>query len=307
MSDTFLEAIRRPQVTDWRLPVEDRLRWIEAELATHPEPPAGVPEALEEARLAVEQKTKPLVSWWTGWHVERAWRTLHFAQAKVIAADPRLATRLPALKVWIAGELDRDDPRVLALPQPDALDDADRVLVYDAVLGAFGEVDERHTAIRLLRNKLVVFGIALVLLLNLLVGILGSVHPELIPLCRGQVCPAGTGASGGDVWLVQLFGTLGAVIAVVVFLLRQRPSLVPYTLIGYQAAVKLVTGAALACTGVLALSSGLFDSVIKVETRQLLLFWALVFGYAQQIGTRLLDRYADRVLGSAKPLKDAAP
>ena len=33
--------------------------------------------------------------------------------------------------------------------------------------------------------------------------------------------------------------------------------------------------------------------------------WAVIFGYAQQIGTRLLDKYTDEVLDQARPLPDA--
>jgi hypothetical protein len=34
------------------------------------------------------------------------------------------------------------------------------------------------------------------------------------------------------------------------------------------------------------------------------LLWGVLFGYAQQVGTRLLDNYADRLMDEVRPLPD---
>jgi hypothetical protein len=111
-------------------------------------------------------------------------------------------------------------------------------------------------------------------------------------------------ASGWDVWMVQLFGALGATISVVLLLIRRRPDLSPYVLVGYQALVKILLGSALAVVGVLALGAGLVSGIVYVGSQAALLLWCVLFGYAQQVGTRLLDNYADRLMDEVRPLPE---
>ena len=51
-------------------------------------------------------------------------------------------------------------------------------------------------------------------------------------------------------------------IANIVLLIRRRPSLTPYVMIGYQAVIKVVLGASLAVIGVLVLGAGLGEGLI---------------------------------------------
>ena len=51
--------------------------------------------------------------------------------------------------------------------------------------------------------------------------------------------------------------------------------------------------------GVLIAGSGVPQGL--VANRPALLVLALIFGYAQQVGTRLLDNYANDVVGKAQP------
>ena len=109
-------------------------------------------------------------------------------------------------------------------------------------------------------------------------------------------------------WRFELFAfdlSFGAVLAAVVLLLRRRPSLSPYVMIGYQALIKIMLGAALAVVGILALGAGVTSGLIGIPSAAALLLWAVIFGYAQQIGTRLLDKYTDEVLDQARPLPEA--
>jgi ABC-type Fe3+-siderophore transport system permease subunit len=119
------------------------------------------------------------------------------------------------------------------------------------------------------------------------------------------LCPTGSSTpSGWDVWMVQLFGALGATISVVLLLIRRRPDLSPYVLVGYQALVKILLGAALSVVGLLALGAGLVSGIVYVGSQAALLLWAVLFGYSQQVGTRLLDNYADRLMDEVRPLPD---
>jgi hypothetical protein len=253
--------------------------------------------------------------WWSGWRIERAWRALHEAEVYLIAADPGLSARLPALAERINPCLPDTDLRRIALSRlrpEDPPTAADRMVVTDAVRAAFDASDEAHASARALRNKLFVAALAL-LLVNVLLGIVSTVRPLVLPMCVATnesasaatlICAAGGAHPGvGEVWLVAMMGAVGASIAAVVLLVRRRPSLSPYVLAGYQALIKVLLGALLAVVGVLALGAGLAEGLVWLRGQDAILFWAVLLGYSQQVGTRLLDNYADRLLNRVRPLE----
>ncbi|HJP78621.1 MAG TPA: hypothetical protein VJ914_30380 [Pseudonocardiaceae bacterium] len=315
-------------VTDWRLIVESRARRARTDLALLDTDPRCAPDtevaraaaleslAIVDAVLRARAKWWQAPSvWWSGWRIERAWRALHEAEVYLIAADPALSARLPALGERISPCLPDTDLRRIALSRlrpEDPPSAADRIVVTDAVRAAFDASDEAHASARALRNKLFVAALTL-LLLNVLLGIVSSVWPTLLPMCvAGNENPAGNqlicaGGSahpaGGEVWLVAMMGAVGASIAAVVLLVRRRPSLSPYVLAGYQALIKVLLGALLAVVGVLALGAGLVQGLISLHSQDAVLFWAVLLGYSQQVGTRLLDNYADRLLNRVRPLE----
>jgi hypothetical protein len=86
---------------------------------------------------------------------------------------------------------------------------------------------------------------------------------------------------------------------VVMLLLNTAPSVVVYTLTPYQVGIKIMLGAVLAVIGVLIAGTGLLQGI--VTDRPDLIVLALILGYAQQVGTRFLDSYANAVLGKAQP------
>ena len=319
-------AERKPRVTDWRLIVQSRLDRVRADLAALGPPDPVDPEGDVWRRIAEEQAAvvdemltredrwfEKFASWWSGWHIERAWRALHEAEVATISAERGFLGRLPGLQARAAA-LDEDDPRRRALEQlrPGEFTPAvERAIVVDALRGAYDNSDFAHAGSRALRNKLIAASLVL-FVINTVLGVVGIVKPGIIPLCVNPketalptVCPGGlTKASAVDVWLVQVLGSFGAVLAAVVLLLRRRPSLSPYVMIGYQALIKIMLGAALAVVGILALGAGVTSGLIGIPSAAALLLWAVIFGYAQQIGTRLLDKYTDEVLDKARPLPD---
>jgi hypothetical protein len=310
----------RAAVSDWELIVEARARRARGDLAAladqfefrHECDTAKAALAVVDAilRQAAPLWLRPK-AWWLGSRVERAWRSLHEAEICVFAADPELDARLPALRERVAGSLPEHDQRLKALNalKPGTrLTSAERAIVIDAVRAAFDASDDEHTSARAFRNKLVVTALVLAGL-NTLIGVVGLVRPGFLPMCVERadtpgrfICVAG-GATGGrdDVWLTQMMGAAGAVVAAVMLLVR-RPSLSPYILVGYQALIKVLLGALLAVIGVLALRSGIGDGLIGLRAQAALLIAAVVFGYAQQLGTRLLDNYADKLLDEVRPL-----
>jgi hypothetical protein len=296
---------------DWKVVVEARLHRAE-----HAARDAAAPDAALEVVRDVLYGPNPLLgrlpAWWSGWRVERAWRALHEAEALLTADDPALAARLPNLRGQAALALSATDSRRIALDRltpaepPSA---GDRAVVLDAVRATLDVSDEAHAAARALRNKLFV-GAAVLFGLNTLLGIVGFVRPGFLPMCVERVdapghlacVSGGTAPSPADVWLTQVMGATGAMVSTVVLLIRRRPSLTPYVMIGYQAVIKVVLGASLAVIGVLALGAGLGVGLIGPRGQAAVLVAAIVFGYTQQLGTRLLDNYADKLLDEVRPL-----
>jgi hypothetical protein len=309
-------------VNDWELIVESRVRRVRSDLAALADRPEvrveyhGAHEALAVVDAVLHQHTpvwRALPAWWSGWRVERAWRALHEAEVFVTAADAALAARLPALRERVALCLPATDQRRQTLEQLTPADPpsvADRAVVTDAVRAAFDASDEAHAGARALRNKLFVAALVLVVL-NTLLGVIGFVRPEFLPMCVDRVDEApghlvcasgGSVPAAGEVWLVQVMGAVGAIITSVVLLVRRRPSLSPYVLAGYQALIKVLLGAVLAVVGVLALGAGLGEGLIGLRGQPAVLIAAVALGYAQQLGTRLVDNYADRLLNVVRPL-----
>ncbi|GLW92635.1 hypothetical protein [Actinokineospora globicatena] len=290
----------------WRMSVVERLQRLQAEIDQRGAPvPTAAHTAMRIAARAVELKSSP-ARWYSGVNIERAWRAVHLADEVLVASSPDLPSRLPAIRATVTRKLTERDPRARALAPAsfDVLGDAARRdVVLVALRGTHQASHDAATAVRSLRNRIILFGL-LLLVINVAVGWLTALHDHMLPLCLGTgaatICPTGAPTpTGGDVWWLQLMGMLGASIAVVVLLLRTKPSVVPYTLTPYQAVVKVLLGAILAVVGVLVLRTGLLPDVIGNQAALLVL--ALVLGYSQQLGTRLLDSFADQVVQRAQP------
>jgi len=313
---------RKPRVTDWRLIVQSRLERVRADLSALGAPDPLDPEGQEWRRTAEREAAivedmlgreepwwRAPASWWSGWHIERAWRALHEAEIATVAAERGFLGRMPGLRARVAANLPEDDPRRKGLEEmrPGEFTPAiERAIVVDALRAAFDNSDFAHAGSRALRNKLIAASIVL-FVINTVLGVLGLIKPGMLPMCVSSerlptICPGGKAASAGDVWLVQVLGAFGAVLAAVVLLLRRRPSLSPYVMIGYQAMIKILLGSALAVVGILGLGAGVTTGLIGIASQAALLLWAVILGYSQQLATRLLDRYADKVQDQARPL-----
>jgi hypothetical protein len=177
---------------------------------------------------------------------------------------------------------------------------------------------------------------AVMALLAIGVALLGYRSPSTVPVCfqperSGQtvvVCPTAqsilldTGqASGpaqpdvddvvkrtagrGDLFIVELIGLIAAAAAI----RGIRGSSEPYALPVALAALKLPTGAITAVLGLLLMRGQFVPGLSALDTSAQILAWALVFGYAQQLFTRLVDQQAHTVLDRVRSAdkRDANP
>jgi hypothetical protein len=183
-------------------------------------------------------------------------------------------------------------------------------IVRSANAEARGEV----TRVRSFRNLL----IAATLILTVAaigVGVLGALAPDRLALCfnpgRTVACPTGQAqvkegtlvepifdqtASPWDVFVVELVGLLAAAVAAAVAVSGIRGTSTPYSLPVAQAAVKLPLGALTAVLGLELMRGEFVPGLTALDTPAQILAWAVVFGYAQQLFTRLVDRRAQSVL-----------
>jgi hypothetical protein len=173
-------------------------------------------------------------------------------------------------------------------------------MVMDAACRA---EDLRQSEVRHFRNVLL-GTFAGLLILVVVLAIVGIIHPKYFPLCvpnsqkSSVICPAGGSTpSMADLPLIMGLGVVGAALAVAVFLTGLKPAGVRYSLSVGQGLVKLAFGAITAMLGIIILSTQ--SSVGVLGSQAGLLTTAVVFGYSQQLFTRLIDQQANDLVTAA--------
>jgi hypothetical protein len=112
---------------------------------------------------------------------------------------------------------------------------------------------------------------------------------------------AGAATRRGDLLTVEAWGAVGGLIGAVVSLRTLRASPDPLGLQAAQLALKPVAGAAIAVFGVVLLQSAILPPLSAVDVGQLAAY-AIIFGFAQEAFTGMVDRQAARLLAEAKPV-----
>ena len=172
------------------------------------------------------------------------------------------------------------------------------------------------------------------LLLAIGVAITGLLRPTLIPMCFAPeeagkatvVCPTAQSEpfvpTGGqpqrgvptrdidavveetakplDLMVIELVGLTAAAIATATAIRRIKGSSERYGLPVALASLKLPTGAITAFLGLLLMRGQFVPGLSALDTSAQILAWALVFGYAQQLFTRLVDQQGQTVLDNVR-------
>ncbi len=235
----------------------------------------------------------------------------------------KLGVKDPDVRTGTAEEMDPEDKKRLII--------LERAKIASAVRGAGSAALREQLQVRSFRNVVAATIVAMTLL-AIGIGILGFVAPEAVPLCfqpesDGQtvlVCPTAQSvvgpvpdgprdmdpvvkstAQGADLLVVELIGLTAAAVAATAALHGIRGSSERYGLPVALAVLKLPTGAVTAVLGLLLMRGQFVPGLSALDTSGQILAWALVFGYAQQLFTRLVDQQAhtvlDRVRGANKP------
>jgi hypothetical protein len=211
-----------------------------------------------------------------------------------------------------------------------AIVEQERLAIVTAGRAAASAALREQLRVRSFRFVLVVTSLLLAVLAATL-AVVGAISPTSIPLCFAPeqggeavvVCPtqqsppfpttqgAGTQARDVDdavddaarpidVVLVELVGLAAAAVAAAAAIRRIRGSSEPHGLPVAVAVLKLPTGAVTALLGLLLMRGGFVPGLSALDTSAQILAWALVFGYAQQLFTRMVDQQADSVLQAVR-------
>jgi hypothetical protein len=211
-----------------------------------------------------------------------------------------------------------------------AIVDQERLTIVTAARAAASAALREQLRVRSFRNVLIVTSVLLTVL-AITLAVVGARSPTTIPLCfapeeAGQavvVCPTeqsapystdrGAGplakdvddavkdtAKPVDVVLVELIGLAAAAVAAAAAIRGIRGSSEPHGLPVAVAVLKMPTGAITALLGLLLMRGGFVPGLTALDTSAQILAWALVFGYAQQLFTRLVDQQAQTVLQAVR-------
>ena len=299
-----------------------RLRTIQARGERRPLPTAeanqlhdGIEEILcraEDAARGVEPRRRRFVSWWLGDSVDAAFHNLHRAEAEMVRlySDDEVDAEVPEAIARTDIGLHRNDPRRCAALKLVSMKDpeAKRILLSKVVQIGHEAADRQHSRIRVFRNIVLVAAMLLAAFVAFFVFWV-SKHPSAVPLCFTNPgsptghCPTGDGPSSGDVRVVALLGLLGGALAAVVSIRNFRGTSAPHNVGVALALLKFPAGAFTALAALIAIGGGLVPGLTALDTQPQILAYALLFGYAQQLLTGLIDKRALSLL-STVPGKD---
>ena len=205
-----------------------------------------------------------------------------------------------------------------------------RHTLVSAYRGASSVALREQTRVRSFRNVIVLTTVGMTIVAVALI-LIGALRPTAIPLCFAPedggdfkvVCPTQQSAefpvdpsppsadadidaaiddtaSRFDIALVVIVGLTAASIAAAAAIRGIRGSSEPYGVPMALAVLKLPTGAVTAVLGLLLMRGQFVPGLSALDTSAQILAWAAIFGYAQQLFTRLVDQQAHAVLDGVR-------
>jgi hypothetical protein len=267
--------------------------------------------------------------WWTGASCEGAYVNLHEAEIALaqLLPDDEIQASIPAALARLQ-TMDVTDPRrraaetQLAGNVPRA---QRRAAFQSAVRTGLELIDQQHARLRGFRN-IVLTTTAGLMLLVVAMCVVGAWKPDALPLCFGPEPTTATGQPSapiqgpvgvacpseeappspgtqprrlpapGDVTLVALLGLMGGGLSGALAIRHLQGSSTPYDVPVALSLLKLPSGALLALVGILFVRGGFVPGLSQLDSQPQILAYAFLFGSAQQLVTRLIDRQAQDIL-----------
>jgi hypothetical protein len=240
---------------------------------------------------------------------------------------------MPSVEAHVYRYLPKADPRRMRiddiahdLKRKPCLEESAREPVVNAFHAA---ASQRHRDVVRLGSffRVIVGATVALVVVAVAIAATGFIWPRAVPMCfhpedKGKVvCAtaetradingapltgAGTGgdfddgvkatARGADILVIEIVGLLAAAVAGVGALHGMRGTSTPYKVPLSLALLKLPAGAITAVVGLLLMRGGFVPGLSALDSSAQIIAWAIVFGYAQQLVTGLIDRQAHGVL-----------
>jgi hypothetical protein len=261
---------------------------------------------------------------WRGTSVEQAFLHLHAAKGFLVdlLSPAEVEAIVPDVTTRLAAALDRNDPRRVEIEGllHTTTGATRRAVLKQAMETAYGASDEQYVRLRDFRNIILLTALSMFLLTAALL-IAVTVFPHAIPMCfdpgvttaaTGQpgpqafsVCPSGdqNHPGPGDILIVAGLGAIGGAIGALVAIRNLRGTSTPYSVSTALAVLKGPSGALTAIIGMLLLAGGFVPGLTNLDSQRQILAYALIFGIAQQLVTRVADDRAQQILNQL-PSKD---
>jgi hypothetical protein len=281
----------------------------------------GVDRCLQKARAAAFRDDPipgRLANWWRGTLVEAAYRNMHAARAQLFDLMDRdeLRAEIPMVVARANATLHRDDPRRTTVEELEAETvEGLRPRMRRVVGDSYEQLDLEHAQLRSFRNILLLAAIFITVLTAGTIYFV-SQNPSLVPLCfdrevasgveplvttvTGKNCPTGSGATvgpaGADILVVAALGALGGALAATLSIRNLKGTSTPYDVPVALAFLKVPLGALTAILALVAIQGDFVPGLSILDSQGQILAYALVFGFAQQAFSRLLDQRAQTLL-----------
>jgi hypothetical protein len=281
----------------------------------------GVIKCLHKARAAAFRDDPipgRMANWWRGTLVEAAYRNMHTARAQMIDLMDanELRAEIPMVVARANATLHRDDPRRITVEELEAeAVEGLRPRMRRVVGDSYEQLDLEHAQLRSFRNILLIAALFIaVITAGTIVFV--SLHPSLMPLCfdrevatgveplattvTGKNCPTSSGDAAGpggsDILVVAALGALGGALAATLSIRNLRGTSTPYDVPVALAFLKVPLGALTAILALVAIQGDFVPGLSILDSQGQILAYALVFGFAQQAFSRLLDQRAQNLL-----------
>jgi hypothetical protein len=210
--------------------------------------------------------------------------------------------------------------------------DQHRHALVSAHRGASSAALREQTRVRSFRNVVVLTTLGMTIVAVALV-LIGAMHPSALPLCFAPqqetsftvVCPmeqspdqaiTAPGPDGRDaadidvlieatvgrfdIAVIAVVGLTAASIAAAAAIRSIRGTSEPYGVPLALALLKLPTGAVTAVVGLLLMRGQFIPGLSALDSSAQILAWAAIFGYGQQVFTRLVDQQGHAVLDGVR-------
>lgn len=278
----------------------------------------GVEEFVRCAREAA-YRDNPIPTrwaiWWRGTLIEAAYQNVHAAEVLIVRLynDDEVEAELAESVARVEAGLNRDDPRrsEARLIFEMAHGPKRRMELSKLIEIGYAAADRQHSRLRSFRNTILASAALITVFLTLFVITVGF-NPTAVPFCfqpdeppSTTYCPTGLGgATPEDVWVVALLGLLGGALAAAVAIRNLKGTSTPYGVSAALAFLKVPFGALTAIGALIALRGEFIPGLSSLDSQGQILAYALVFGYAQQLLTGLIDKQAASLLEHV-PSKDS--